>query len=401
MTTAAGGASRNQTAPATRIAGTAAISSACGAWPGEVLAQRGLQPGERGERHPGDEQHGAVLAAADQAPDEQHQADQDGELDERERVPRRPRPLGSGSRAAGPRAVAASRGAAGAGAGLGTAALAAPLPTAAALRAAARELDVPPAGEHPDQARAAGAPASAGSRARRARRSSTRSQRCCGGVARASRRAARRRAGAPARRSGPRARRGPPRARRARAAAGRPRPRRSGRGRRGSRRGKAAASARGELALQPGDLLAQVAAGGGLVGDGRRPRARRRRRCGRRAWRTSASTEMMLRPPTDAAGPYWARAPQRPDGHGRPVHRPAPRHGARPLPHAAGARRRPPPPRRRGARRGVLALETLLVLSAVGPAARSAGSGSARRSTTGRTASSSASPSPSSASSAR
>ena len=136
----------------------------------------------------------------------------------------------------------------------------------------------------------------------------------------------------------------------------------------------------GELALQPGDLLAQVAAGGGLGrrGDGRR--ARRRRRCGRRSWR--AWPRRMLRP-RGAAGPYWTRAPQRPDGHGRPVHRPAPRHGAGPLPHAAAARLGAPPPRRRGARRGRPRARDARWCSAPGARSPSAGSGSARRSTTG------------------
>ena len=61
---------------------------------GEVLAQRRLEPAERGERHAADEQRAAeVVVAPDHAPDEHHEPGEDAQLDERERVPRRARAL--------------------------------------------------------------------------------------------------------------------------------------------------------------------------------------------------------------------------------------------------------------------------------------------------------------------
>ena len=391
------GAPRRRTRRRRRSARPAPPRAAARARRGRRSARAARSPGPPSEASamPRDEQHRAALAAADEAPDEQHEADEHAQLDERERVPRRARALGPGGRRRGARRCGrARRGTRGDGSDRRACGSACPSGSPA-LTGSRRELDVPPARRACRSGPAAGAPASGGSPARRARRSSRAPSGARRG-ARASRRAAPRPAGR-AQRGDARRRarrgcassspspssRGPARAEAERA---RPGPARAA----GRRRRRAQASSRSSRAIwsrrsrRAAASSATATAAGGVGGDGDGGG-------GHRAPSPEDATPQrrsVLRWSRDRAGwPYCGRAPQRPDRHGRPVHRPAPRHGAGALPDAARARRPAPAARRqRARRRWCSALEALAGPQRCGGRSRSAGCGSARRSTTAPTA---------------
>ena len=82
---------------------------------GEVLAQHGVEPAQRGEHEPAQQREPAAVGVEpdDHADHEQDDPDEHAQLDERERVPRRLRPLvGQRARGGGPaRGAAAAAGA--------------------------------------------------------------------------------------------------------------------------------------------------------------------------------------------------------------------------------------------------------------------------------------------------
>ena len=370
---------------------------------GEVLAQRGVEAAQRGQRHAADEQHAApVVVAPDQAPDEQHQPDQHAQLDQRERVPRRARALvAAGGARRGPPARRRPRRAA-------RGALAIGAQPRLRLRLPIRRS---PANGQPEETFTRHQPISMPMRPRRGRTSQTRQPGSPSSALVTPHPAVAlgRRAhlleqlapavGAQRLRRGRRARRGRARAGPASAAAGRPGRRRSGRrapargaGRprracaASSRSSRAIWSRRSRRAARSSTTPARRC--GGLIDGHRRPPSWRQsthrpvRADGRRRRAADILCSVPRNDPTDTGGLFIGRRPGT-----APVHYRTP-------PERGSARRRRADALLAAA---VLVLEALVVLSALGPAAGRRGCGSARRSTTAPAACSSASPSRSSA----